>query len=264
MKKLEHLSVLTISGDDANEFLQGQMTQSTDELDDKQIHLTSFCNPQGRVIATALIQLWNEAYYLILSSDLIDDLTNHLSRYILRSKVILSKNEINAFGIYKKDETTIMDSDNQSLRSLANDNERFILLSNEYQDQYSIDKNNWILEDIKSGIPIINKINSLEYIPQMLNLDSLKGISFSKGCYTGQEVIARVQHRGKIKQRLFRIGAKTDDILLPQSEIKHMDKKIGHIVISSLKESICHGLAVINIVDSDKDLLVNGIEIEVK
>ena len=263
MKKLEHLSVLTISGDDANEFLQGQMTQTTDALDDKQIHLTSFCNPQGRVMATALIQLWNEAYHLILSSDLIDDLTNHLSRYILRSKVILNKNEINVFGIYKKDTKSIVNSDNQSLRSLFNDHERFILLSNEYQGQDSIDKENWVLEDIKCGIPVIKKINSLEYIPQMLNLDNLEGISFSKGCYTGQEVIARVQHRGKIKQRLYRIEAKTDEILLPQNEIRHMDKKVGHVVISSLNKSVCYGLAVINIVDSDKDLSVNGVEIEV-
>ena len=264
MKKLEHLSVLKISGDDANEFLQGQMTQSTDALNDKQIHLTSFCNPQGRVIATALIQLWNKAYYLILSSDLLDDLTNHLNRYILRSKVILSKNEINAFGIYKKDTVAIVDSDNHSLRSLFNDDQRFVLLSNEYQGQDSIDEKNWLLEDIRSGIPIINKINSLEYIPQMLNLDNLKGISFSKGCYTGQEVIARVQHRGKIKQRLYQIEAKIDEILLPQNEIKHMDKKVGHIVISSLNKSVCYGLAVINIIDSNKNLSVNGIEIEVK
>ena len=87
MKTLEHLSVLKISGDDATEFLQGQMTQDTGELNDDQIHLTSFCNPQGRIIATSLIQYRNEAYYLILSSDLIDDLKSHLQRYILRSKV---------------------------------------------------------------------------------------------------------------------------------------------------------------------------------
>ena len=120
-------------------------------------------------MATALIQLLNEAYHLILSSDLIDDLTNHLSRYILRSKVILSKNEINAFGIYKKDTVAIVDSDNHSLRSLFNDDQRFVLLSNEYQGQDSIDEKNWLLEDIRSGIPIINKINSISSLnPNMI------------------------------------------------------------------------------------------------
>ena len=274
MKRLEHLSVLKISGDDAKEFLQGQMTQSTDELNDDQIHLTSFCNPQGRVIATALIQFWNEAYYLILGSDLLDDLTICLSRYILRSKVILTKNEINIFGVFKKD-TSKIDSrfNSDSLKSLSNDPERFILLSNKYQGEDTIDMNNWILEDIKSGIPLINKINSLEYIPQMLNLDHLEGISFTKGCYTGQEVVARVQHRGKIKQRMYQIeieefpeiysnqGMIPDDFISPQVEVRNIDKKVGSVVISSLKDSFGYGLAVINISDADKDLSINGYKV---
>tara|TARA_B100001250_G_scaffold368634_1_gene351438 strand:+ start:1104 stop:1916 length:813 start_codon:yes stop_codon:yes gene_type:complete len=264
MKKLEHLSVLTISGDDASEFLQGQMTQSTDALNDKQIHLTSFCNPQGRVIATALIQLWNKAYYLILCSDLIDDLTNHLSRYILRSNVILSKNEFNAFGIYKKAASAIVDADNQFLRSLANDDERFVLLSNEYEGNDTIGKEDWILKDIKSGIPIINKINSLEYIPQMLNLDHLEGINFSKGCYTGQEVIARVQHRGKVKQRLYRVEAKTDKAFEPKDEIEHMGKKVGNVLISSTHNNICHALVVINVGGAEKILSIDGITLKIK
>ena len=274
MKRLEHLSILKISGDDAKEFLQGQMTQSTDELNDDQIHLTSFCNPQGRVIATALIQFWNEAYYLILGSDLLDDLTICLSRYILRSKVILTKNEINIFGVFKKDISKIDSRFNSdSLKSLSNDPERFILLSNKYQGEDTIDMNNWILEDIKSGIPLINKINSLEYIPQMLNLDHLEGISFTKGCYTGQEVVARVQHRGKIKQRMYQVeieefpeiysnqGMIPDDFISPQVEVRNIDKKVGSVVISSLKDSFGYGLAVINISDADKDLSINGYKV---
>ena len=264
MKKLEHLSVLTISGDDANEFLQGQMTQSTDALYDKKIHLTSFCNPQGRVIATALIQLWNEAYYLIVSSDLIDDLSNHLSRYILRSKVIIRKSELNVFGIHKKDASEIDEADNQSLRSLANDDERFVLLSNEYEGRDSIVKKDWILKDIKSGIPIIHKVNSLEYIPQMLNLDHLEGINFSKGCYTGQEVIARVQHRGKIKQRLYRIKAKTDMVFAPKDKIEHLGKQVGNVLSSSLTDNTCDGLAVINVLDKFEKLSINGVELKIE
>ena len=99
MKKLEHLSVLKISGSDAGEFLQGQMTQSIDDINVHQLHLTCICNPQGRTLATALVQLWDNAYYLILNSDLIEDLTTWLSRYILRSEVILSNEAINIYGI---------------------------------------------------------------------------------------------------------------------------------------------------------------------
>ena len=83
MKDLEHLRILTISGEDAGELLQGQMTQDVRKLKDEKIHITSFCNVQGRVIASAFIQERNDQYDLILSSEIIDDLENHLQRYIL-------------------------------------------------------------------------------------------------------------------------------------------------------------------------------------
>ena len=267
MDKLEHLSVIKVSGEDASEFLQGQMTQSTETINNDLLHLTSFCNPQGRVLVTALIQTWNEAYYLILSSDLIDDLITCLSRYILRSKVYLSKEEINIFGINvsKKNNSdqSLMQSKNQSLRPLANDDSRLILLSDldEGKKSHTINKEDWIIQDINTGIPLISKINSLKYIPQMLNLDDLNAISFTKGCYTGQEVVARVQHRGKIKQRMYQLEIKTDDFLSPQVEVRNIDKKVGSVVISARNNNIYHALAVINIDDADKNLSINGCKV---
>ena len=269
MNKLEHLSVIKVSGDDANEFLQGQMTQNTEAINNEFIHLTSFCNPKGRVLATALIQSWNEAYYLILSEDLIDDLIAWLSRYILRSQVTISNEEINIFGVSEDEKKNIDESyslsSNQSLKRLFNDETRLILLSYEDENKFkTIDKKEWIIQDINAGIPLIGTLNSLEYIPQMLNLDHLNAISFSKGCYTGQEVIARVEHRGKIKQRLYKIEAATDDFFLPQIEIIDMDKKVGNVVISSLSENVCHGLGVINISNAGENLSIEGTELKIE
>lgn len=267
MDKLEHLSVIKVSGEDADEFLQGQMTQSTEAINNDLLHLTSFCNPQGRVLATALIQSWNEAYYLILSSDLIDDLITCLNRYILRSKVYLNKEEINIFGINvsKKNNSyqSFIQSKNQSLRSLANDDNRLILLSyNDEEEQFqTISKEDWIIQDIKTGLPLINKINTIKYIPQMLNLDDLNAISFTKGCYTGQEVVARVQHRGKIKQRMYQLEIETDDFVSPQVEVRNIDKKVGSVVMSARSNNICHALAVININYADKNLSINGCKV---
>ena len=269
MDKLEHLSVIKVSGDDADEFLQGQMTQSTEAINNELIHLTSFCNPQGRVLATALIQSWNGAYYLILSKDLIDDLIAWLSRYILRSEVTISNEELNIFGISEDEKKNIDESyslsSSQSLKRLANDETRLILLSYDDEEKFqTIDKGKWIIQDINAGIPLIGKLNSLEYIPQMLNLDHLNAISFSKGCYTGQEVVARVEHRGKIKQRLYKIEAVTDDFLLPQSQIIDMDKKVGNVVISSLSDNVCNGLGVINISAAGKNLSTKGTKLKIE
>ncbi len=93
----------------------------------------------------------------------------------------------------------------------------------------------------------------------MINLDLLEGISFSKGCYTGQEVVARVQHRGKIKQRMFHITAESNKSEIEhQSEIMHENSKVGSLVNSIMNKNILHSLAVINIDDSEKKLILKG------
>ena len=269
METLEHLSVIKVSGDDADEFLQGQMTQNTEVINNELIHLTSFCNPQGRVIATALVQTWNEAYYLILRLVLIDDLIAWLSRYILRSQVTISNDELNIFGISEDEKKNIDESyslsSSQSLKPLANDHTRLILLSYDDEETFqTIDKEKWILQDINTGIPLINKHNTLKYIPQMLNLDQLNAISFSKGCYTGQEVVARVQHRGKVKQRLYQIKTESGVVLYPQEEVKNLDKKVGHVVISQVHKDLCFGLAAINISATGKNLSIKGVELKIE
>jgi folate-binding Fe-S cluster repair protein YgfZ len=73
--------------------------------------------------------------------------------------------------------------------------------------------------------------------------------------------VARVQHRGKIKQRMYQLEIQTDDFVSPQVEVRNIDKKVGSVVISSLKDSFCYGLAVINISDVDKNLSINGCKV---
>ena len=232
MKDLEHLRVLTISGEDAGELLQGQMTQDIRKLEDEKIHITSFCNVQGRVIASAFIQGRNDQYDLILSSEIIDDLENHLKRYVLRSKVVIEQSIEKTFGAFKSD----VNEDSAKYGSLKNDPERVLILS--AQAPKSIDNfistEEWIRCDIENKIAIIDKESSENFIPQMLNLDILDAVSFSKGCYTGQEVVARVQHRGKIKQRMFKFKTENKDLITHGSEIHNESKKVGTVVISEL------------------------------
>ena len=116
----------------------------------------------------------------------------------------------------------------------------------------------WIQCDIKKKIPIITKESSQKFIPQMLNLDILDAVSFSKGCYTGQEVIARVQHRGKIKQRMFIINNENQSHIPIGSEIQHESKKVGTVVISALINEKSTSLAVINTSDSGNQLNIRN------
>ena len=259
MKHLEHLRILTISGEDAGELLQGQMTQDIRKLKDDKIHLTSFCNVQGRVIASALIQCEGDRYDLILSSELVEDLCNHLQRYILRSKVEIQQSEKLAYAIFSKD----IANDQELFKMLSNNPERMLALANKVPENIEnfITSEEWIEHDIKEMIPIIHKESSEKFIPQMLNLDILNAVSFSKGCYTGQEVVARVQHRGKIKQRMFKIKTESKSLVSVGSEIHHGTKKVGTVVISELIDNFSICLAVINSADSNSPLNIGDINI---
>ena len=260
MKDLEHLRILTISGEDAGELLQGQMTQDVRKLEDEKIHITSFCNVQGRVIASSFIQERNEQYDLILSSEIIDDLENHLQRYILRSKVLIEQSDEKTFGAYKSD----IHDDSKECRSLKNDPKRVLTLSSQVPESIDnfITSEEWIRCDIENSIAIIYKESTEKFIPQMLNLDILDAVSFSKGCYTGQEVVARVQHRGKIKQRMFKFKTKNEDLISHGSEIQHESKKVGTVVISELIDNYSIGLAVINSADNESQLNIGDINIK--
>ena len=260
MKHLEHLSIINIAGEDADEFLQGQMTQDTQSINDGLFHLTSFCNVQGRVISTALIHRSEDLFRLILNIDLRDELSNHLQKYILRSKVNIQTSEELIFGIHQKN---IRNNEGEYV-GLSNDPERSVFISNnppEDVDQ-TISSDDWVECDINTMIPIISNESSLQYIPQMLNLDELKGVSFSKGCYTGQEVVARVQHRGKVKKRMYKISIKETDSVDPHTQIMDQTKPVGNIVISKKIANDCICLAVINQVDSTCELTVNEKSIE--
>ena len=271
MNHLSHLSTLSFSGSDAKEFLQGQMTQDINTISDQSYKMTSILNPKGRIIVTGLIKEFKGKIFFIISKDLSEDCVQWLSRYILRSDVKISIEKNYIFGLNNENQKQLLkyDENQQQLNisPISMDHSRYILLADDevsLKDKSieSINESEWILSDIKRGLPILSKESSEKYIPQMINLDLLEGISFSKGCYTGQEVVARIQHRGKIKQRMFYITIESNsNEINAQSEVMCKNKKVGSIVMSKNSDNYFHALAVINTTDSDKDLLMDGSEV---
>ena len=121
------------------------------------------------------------------------------------------------------------------------------------------------MSDINASIPIIYGENIEKFIPQMVNLDLINGISFSKGCYTGQEIVARVQHKGKVKQRMFRITGKASNKKIDSgSAIFFADTKVGTVIESLEDNGHINALGVINNDASKKELSVEGIKITIK
>ena len=281
-EKLEHLGIVEIKGGDSAEFLQGQMTQDIYSIKDSEATLTSVLNPQGRIISTAFVFKWGESFILMVSNEVLDKLISWLSRFILRSEVEITKLEDSIFGLNQENAKKLcnilnvetndisFESDESCLKTIEADDERAFLIgkSENLLDDLSISTlttKDWKMSDINAGIPIIYGENIEKFIPQMVNLDLINGISFSKGCYTGQEIVARVQHKGKVKQRMFRITGKASNKKINSgSAIFFADTKVGTVIESLEDNGHINALGVINNDASKKELSVEGMKITIK
>ena len=275
MKHLDHFSIISISGADSTEFIQGQMTQDISAIGDDEARMTAILNPQGRVMSTALIMHWDDSIILVLNKDTVDDLIVWLSRFILRSKVTVSRLEAHIYGLNQnlaniESDSLDLEKEIFCLRSIETDAERTLLITKSLHDFSkssitTMSSRNWQLADIQAGIPIIYKENIAKFIPQMINLDLINGISFNKGCYTGQEIVARVQHRGKIKRRMFHISTQQSNTeIRPGTPVLLGDSEVGTIIQSVQYKNQIHSLAVIKNDASKKKLLVNGSAIKIQ
>ena len=275
MKHLDHFSIISISGADSTEFIQGQMTQDISAIGDDEARMTAILNPQGRVMSTALIMHWDDSIILVLNKDTVDDLIVWLSRFILRSKVTVSRLEAHIYGLNQnlaniESDSLDLEKEIFCLRSIETDAERTLLITKSLHDFSkssitTMSSRNWQLADIQAGIPIIYKENIAKFIPQMVNLDLINGISFNKGCYTGQEIVARVQHRGKIKRRMFHISTQQSNTeIRPGTPVLLGDSEVGTIIQSVQYKNQIHSLAVIKNDASKKKLLVNGSTIKIQ
>jgi len=166
----ELYTLIHASGADAETFLQGQLTQDIASLDGVTSRRAAICNPKGRVIVTMTVGRLPDGIGMAVPADMADAILGRLKMYRLRAKVDLEAGD----GGWE----VLVPAGEQRLADL-----------------------------IRSGIPFIGSALTEAFTPHMLNLDRLGAISFSKGCYTGQEVVARTEHLGKSRRRLMRYRA---------------------------------------------------------
>ncbi len=218
---ISQLSLLRITGTDSLTFLQGQLTCNIKELREDNSFFAAFCNAKGRTISTLLIFKQAESFFLVLPTTLKTKVQKKLQMYIMRSDVQLidanddycvsglqvSAEQLNNITLPTKDFTRknelikLPNATYLMISTVENSIKKWI----EYLKKGFFPQSSWLWNylAISAGLAWLDEKSSEVYIPQMLNLDEFNGISFDKGCYTGQEVIARTHYLGKAKRRLF-------------------------------------------------------------
>lgn len=210
---LSTFGFFTVTGRDAQKFLQGYTTCDLEDLDEGHVQTGAVCNIKGRMLCNFLICREADGFLLRLRHSLIEPTIAFLNKYIVFSKAVIEDRSetLNCYGL-----SATAAGFPQALHAISPQNSgRLVMTSTAPRfelwtaDDLSTDSENssgdlvaWEQAELAAGIVWVDETSSEEYIPQMLNLHGLGGISFSKGCYLGQEIVARMQYRGELKNRL--------------------------------------------------------------
>lgn len=280
---LSHYSLIEASGDDVIEFLQGQLTNDIKLVTDSSGQLSAYCNPKGRILANFRIFKRNEHYFLRLRSDIFDATLKRLRMFVMRSKVELidSSDKFIRIGVAGEKATEKLASiftnlpdkaddffleDDMTLIKLPGELPRYevhgpfekikALWTKLKTDATPIGGNSWNILTIRAGIPEIVANTVEAFVPQMVNLQAINSLSFTKGCYPGQEVVARMHYLGKLKRRLF-IGSLESETLPAAGQAilsnDENEQKAGQIVTASRsKDNSIEILAVLQIEKAEK------------
>lgn len=246
------LIALEITGEDAASYLQGQLTNDIGELSHVQFQLSAHLNSKGRIIASFFI-LKNAAggFYLITSKTLADKILPRLKMFILRSKVQCQLSTKHIYYQTLKPATI-------EFAELATNN--FLCLGDLPEDAIE-DTNSWHKVLVDNGTPMIYANSSEKIIPQQVNYELIGGVNFKKGCYTGQEIVARTHYLGKVKRRMQKFTSVNEPTIGQTVVSPKLDnQEVGFIVDYYKAENEYHGLVSIQTDCASNAYLDNNLE----
>jgi tRNA-modifying protein YgfZ len=220
--RLTRYGLLSVSGDDAREFLHAQLTNDIQNLPPERAALAGWCSAKGRLLATFLVIPAPQGYLLQLARDLTPAVAKRLSMFILRLKVKIT-DESDAwaqFGVWDADWPAGAITWEGERVTVPVGDKRFLRLEPVASVSLTCkaDEDAWSVQEIRAGHPLITAATQDQFVPQMVNLETLGGVDFRKGCYPGQEIVARAQYRGQVKRRMVRLPAPQGARLQPGQE----------------------------------------------
>jgi folate-binding protein YgfZ len=217
--RLTRYGLLSVTGADARVFLHAQLTNDIEHLPPDRAVLAGWCSAKGRLLATFLVIPTTAGFFLQLARDLAEPVAKRLTMFVLRSKVkVADESESWAqYGLWDADiagPDVTWDGDVGKVRITER---RFLELrpSSAPAQATNADERDWTLQEVRAGRPLITRATQDQFVPQMVNLEVLGGIDFRKGCYPGQEIVARAQYRGQVKRRMVHARAPAGVALAP-------------------------------------------------
>jgi tRNA-modifying protein YgfZ len=276
--RLRHIGLLRFTGPDAHSFLQGQVSNDTRRLSAGAPLLAAYSTPQGRVIAVLHFLPHSSGVIGLLPREILQPTLARLRKFVLRAKVNIAdlSEEYGVVGLHAAPprNTTLraipgaaagyVEQDGIGMAQLSERSSRRWVIgplasleehglagggpgsaSGEAEEAERVEQA-WRLADIRAGLPQVYTATSELFVAQMLNLDLIDGISFTKGCFTGQEIIARTQHLGRIKRRMFRLRLPGGSFKIGQA-IRLTDGRAGRLTELAPQADQFEALAVLNI-----------------
>jgi folate-binding protein YgfZ len=279
--ELSHFGLIRFSGTEAQTFLHNQLTCDVALLASGGSSYGSYCNPKGRVLATFLLWRLGENFFMQVPSALREPIEKQLTKYILRAKVkadavddwlLLGVAGKDAGALVKRAIGAAPTADHQVLEgsgamAIKLSGERYEIVAPRTEaravlaslasgaEKAATEYWDWL--DIRAGVPVILPATQEAFVPQMINLDLIGGVSLTKGCFPGQEIVARMHYRGTLKQRMYLANIAAADRPQPGDKLYSPDfgeQACGTIVNAAPSPEGGHDvLAVIQIASAEKN-----------
>jgi len=251
-------AVIAVKGRDARSFLQGQLSNDLLGIERHPGMLAASCNRQGRVLATIRLAAEGEDVLMVLQRALAPTLVGQLSAFVLRADVRFEDRSprMSVAGLMDAEPDAHWSQAAAAAAGLAMmvASPRRILLAG---PRPALDAalaavprstpDDWERVTIEDGEPSIVPPTAALWLPQMLNLDLIGGVSFSKGCFVGQEIVARSQHLGRVKRRMLRYVGPPDAAMQPAQALFSGEVLAAQVVTTAQDDTATHCLAVVEL-----------------
>lgn len=279
--RLESLRLIRVAGADRGSFLQGQITQDIGTVGPTRSALFGWTTAQGRLLVTGQLFDWQDTFWLTAPAATAEALVRRLKMFVLRAKVTIDLSDVALAGLSGTGAGTDLsiadcrlpleplagiDTGAGYAVRVAGDTRRVLVASQRDSidsllarlTQNTVSEVDWYLADIQAGLPRIEPETSELFTPQMVNLDLIGGVSFNKGCYTGQEIITRTRHLGRIKRRMVGLRCTAATTLRPGDAIFGPQRESGRVVAAAATAQGTELLAVIQLDEAGSPLFADS------